>query len=106
MREFAKVSPQIWTSNIGRKIKNLGNEGRIVSLYLLTNPMKSGATADEYRAVIARKYRDWHDTDMQKYLRPATLFNPIKFEQYLGECVVIEEILGRKCKEGSQNESK
>lgn len=38
MREFAKVSPQNWTSDIGRKIKNLGLEARIVSLYLLTNP--------------------------------------------------------------------
>lgn len=36
MREFAKVSPQIWTSDLGRKIKHLGIEARAVSLYLLT----------------------------------------------------------------------
>ena len=38
MREFAKVSPQLWTCDLGRKIKNLGIEARVVSLYLLTNP--------------------------------------------------------------------
>lgn len=57
------------------------------NLKLIIARLKSGATADDCRAVIARKYSDWHGTDMQKYLRPATLFNAVKFEQYLGECV-------------------
>ena len=59
------------------------------NLKLIVARLKSGATIDDCRAVIARKFRDWHGTDMQKYLRPATLFNAVKFEQYLGECVVV-----------------
>jgi len=43
------------------------------------------ATADDIRGVIARKTRQWANTDMAKYLRPATLFKAEKFEQYMGE---------------------
>lgn len=58
------------------------------NLRLIVSRLKSGVTADECRAVIARKYRDWNeDEKMKKFLRPATLFNPAKFEQYLGDCV-------------------
>ena len=38
MREFAKISPQIWISEHGRKIKRMGIEAQLVSIYLLTNP--------------------------------------------------------------------
>jgi uncharacterized phage protein (TIGR02220 family) len=61
------------------------------NINLIVGRLKSGATVDDCRAVIARKFRDWSGTEMQKYLRPATLFNAMKFEQYLGECVVVEE---------------
>jgi uncharacterized phage protein (TIGR02220 family) len=71
---------------------------------LVVTRLKSGASVDECRAVIARKYRDWHGTDMQKYLRPATLFNAIKFEQYLGECVVLDADHAVLMEEGSQDE--
>lgn len=52
--------------------------------------LKSGVTPDQCRAVIAMKYREWQGTDMKKWLRPATIFNATKFEQYLGECVAPE----------------
>jgi uncharacterized phage protein (TIGR02220 family) len=38
MREFAKISPQIWINESGRKIKKLGPETFFVSFYLLSNP--------------------------------------------------------------------
>lgn len=57
------------------------------NIKLIISRLKSGATVEDCRAVIARKYSDWHGTEMQKYLRPATIFNAVKFEQYLGECV-------------------
>ena len=42
----------------------------------------------ELRTMVARKTRDWkNDPDMNKYLRPATLFNATKCDQYIGECV-------------------
>ena len=38
------------------------------------------------KAVVAIKIRDWgNDPKMKIYLRPATLFNATKFNQYVGE---------------------
>jgi uncharacterized phage protein (TIGR02220 family) len=51
--------------------------------------LKDGATDAECRQVIARKSLDWSgDEKMAVYLRPATLFNRVKFAQYQGELVV------------------
>lgn len=55
------------------------------NLTLIRARLKEGATADDCRAVIARKFREWKGSDMEKYLRPATLFNREKFAQYSGE---------------------
>ena len=41
-------------------------------------------TVDDFKKVIDIKYDEWHDTEMQKYLRPDTLFG-IKFESYLNQ---------------------
>lgn len=43
-----------------------------------------GAKLDDFETVINRKYRQWHGTDMEKYLRPETLFGT-KFDSYLNE---------------------
>lgn len=40
---------------------------------------------EDIKGVIARKTREWLNTDQGKWLRPATLFNATKFEQYIGE---------------------
>lgn len=67
-----------------------GREYRPVTsnLKLIIGCLRSGATIEQCRQVIAKKCRDWKkDPKMMEYLRPATLFNPIKFEQYLGELV-------------------
>lgn len=71
---------------------------------LVVARLNSGAGVDDCRAVIARKCRDWYGTEMQKYLRPATLFNAVKFEQYLGECVVEDAADEELKEEGSQDE--
>ncbi len=42
-------------------------------------------SASDLKGVIARKTREWLNTEHAKYLRPATLFNATKFEQYIGE---------------------
>lgn len=49
--------------------------------------LKSGATEQDCKTLICRKIHDWRGTEMERYLRPATLFNKTKFEQYLGELV-------------------
>lgn len=41
-----------------------------------------GLTIDDFKAVIEKKCAEWKGTDMEKYLRPETLFGT-KFESYL-----------------------
>ena len=64
----------------GRSYRPVG-----VNLDLIVARLKDGATPANIRGVIARKVREWHGTEFEKFLRPATLFNRTKFEQYLGE---------------------
>lgn len=48
--------------------------------------IREGATDNLCRAVIIRQVKKWKgDKTMDSYLRPATLFNRTKFEQYAGE---------------------
>lgn len=50
--------------------------------------LREGATAGDCKQVIAKKVREWGtDEKMEPYLRPATLFNRTKFDQYVGELV-------------------
>lgn len=46
--------------------------------------VNDGATEDDFNTVIDKKCAEWLGTDMQRYLRPLTLFGP-KFDQYLGQ---------------------
>lgn len=56
-----------------------------VNLKFILARMKEGYTTDEIRAVVAMKCREWTGNDkMDPYLRPATLFNCEKFNQYAG----------------------
>jgi|GEM_PF-1314138 len=62
------------------------------NLKLIMARLKTGATVVDCRQVIAKKTREWKgDAKMAEYLRPATLFNATKFEQYMGELVVVPE---------------
>lgn len=45
--------------------------------------LKEGFTIDDFKTVIDKMCVEWINTDMQKYLRPDTLFRPSKFESYL-----------------------
>ena len=58
----------------------------LANLNMIRARLKEGYTADELRQVVAKKCREWRgDSFMEKYLRPATLFNATKFAQYSGE---------------------
>ncbi|CAK8054145.1 conserved phage C-terminal domain-containing protein [Eupransor demetentiae] len=46
--------------------------------------VKEGFTADDFKKVIDNKVSEWQGTDMEKYLRPETLFGT-KFESYLNQ---------------------
>lgn len=61
------------------------------NLKLITARLKSGATPSECYQVVAKKSREWKgNAEMDQYLRPATLFNATKFEQYVGELVATD----------------
>jgi uncharacterized phage protein (TIGR02220 family) len=48
--------------------------------------LESGVDFQDLKSVIAKKCREWlGDPKMENFLRPATLFNKTKFEQYVGE---------------------
>jgi len=55
------------------------------NLKLIRARLQSGASIQDCFSVIIRQDFEWKSTEMEKYLRPATLFNSTKFEQYLGE---------------------
>lgn len=46
--------------------------------------LKEGYTVDDFKMVIGKKFEEWHGTDMEKFLRPETLFAG-KFESYLNQ---------------------
>jgi uncharacterized phage protein (TIGR02220 family) len=47
--------------------------------------LKEGSSVEEMKQVIARKSSEWLGTTMEKYLRPETLFNATKYNQYAGQ---------------------
>ena len=49
--------------------------------------LKEGYTVDDFKKVIDNKCSEWAGTDMEKYLRPETLFGT-KFESYLNQKVL------------------
>lgn len=57
-----------------------------VNLGLIRARLADGVQPYQLKAIVSRKTREWGaDPAMAKYLRPATLFNKTKCEQYLGE---------------------
>lgn len=55
------------------------------NLRLVKARLAEGATPDEIKAVIDMKAKEWSGTDSAKYLRPETLFNATKYNQYAGQ---------------------
>ena len=49
--------------------------------------LKEGYTVDDFKVVIDKKFEEWNGTDMEKFLRPETLFAG-KFESYLNQRIV------------------
>lgn len=49
--------------------------------------LNEGFTLEDFKTVINKKYDEWAGTEMDKFLRPETLFGT-KFQQYLNQRVV------------------
>lgn len=50
--------------------------------------LNEGFTEQDFYTVIDVKYKEWHGTDMAKFLNPETLFRPSNFEKYLNQAQV------------------
>lgn len=50
---------------------------------LISERIAEGYTFADFMTVIDRKIKDWKGSDYEKFLRPITLFNKRKFENYL-----------------------
>ena len=61
---------------------------------LIKSRWKEGFKLEDFRIVIDKKTKDWINTDMQKYLRPETLFGT-KFEGYLNQNLSTKKITTR-----------
>lgn len=53
-------------------------------LKLISARINDGFTVNDFKTVIDKKKAEWINTDMEKYLRPQTLFGT-KFESYLNQ---------------------
>lgn len=72
----------------GREFKPLNG-----SISDIASRLKEGATVEDCKAVIDRKVSEWGGGDMDKYLRPKTLFSAKNFANYQGESAAAPKIL-------------
>ncbi|MGG7209987.1 conserved phage C-terminal domain-containing protein [Clostridium baratii] len=54
-------------------------------LNLIEKRINEGYEAYNLKKVIKKKYYEWKDTKYEKYLRPSTLFNDDRFDEYLNQ---------------------
>ncbi len=58
----------------------------------ITALLKDGYTVDEIKDVIYIKVLEWkNNPEMAMYLRPITLFNPSKFENYINQVIDVKK---------------
>ena len=91
----AKEEPNIPFKEICEHLNKLTNSNYRSSSKktqeLIKARFNEGYTLDDFKIVIEKKCFEWMNTDMQKYLRPETLFGT-KFEGYLNQQVHIKEL--------------
>ena len=62
----------------GRNFKPVTSQLKFIS-----GRLREGYTVDDMQAVVDFKTKEWEYTDFEMYLRPETLFSPLKFQGYL-----------------------
>lgn len=72
----------------GSKFKPSGT-----SIDLIKARLNEGYTFDDIKRVIDLKVKEWLGTPMDQYLRPSTLFNRTKFQNYAGQKIKKENDL-------------
>jgi uncharacterized phage protein (TIGR02220 family) len=61
----------------------------------LINARLKEYTKREVFDVITKKCAEWKGSEMERYLRPSTLFNATKFDEYLNQKVIDKPAIGR-----------
>lgn len=54
--------------------------------------LDEGYTINDFKTVINKKVDEWKGTDMEKYLRPETIFGT-KFESYLNQKIIAKKVI-------------
>ncbi|MGS0842976.1 conserved phage C-terminal domain-containing protein [Streptococcus dysgalactiae] len=55
------------------------------NINLVKARLNNGYSLDDFKVVVDKKCGEWGNSEMAKYLRPSTLFNASKFENYLNQ---------------------
>jgi uncharacterized phage protein (TIGR02220 family) len=61
----------------------------------LINARLKEYTKREVFDVITKKCAEWKGSEMERYIRPSTLFNATKFDEYLNQKVIDKPVTGR-----------
>ena len=79
--DYAKQVIEYLNQKTGKKFKPVPS-----NLKLINARLGEGHTLEDIFSVVDRKTQEWiSDQTMAQYLRPSTLFNAEKFNQYIGE---------------------
>lgn len=76
---------------LNNKINSNYRNNNKITIRHINARLKEGFTLDDFKLVIDKMYKEWYGTDMQKYLRPETLFGT-KFESYLNREVKKDDL--------------
>lgn len=77
---------------LNEKAKKSFNEHSTTNIRLIKAILKEGYTVDDCYLVIDEQVRNWkNDLQMNKYLRPLTLFRPGNFESYLNDALTRQQ---------------
>ena len=69
---------------------------------LITARYNEGYKLEDFMRVIDTKSSQWLNTDFDKFLRPSTLFNATKFQEYLAEKPSLDKSVVNKNIKNSQ----
>ncbi|MER2169447.1 MAG: conserved phage C-terminal domain-containing protein [Psychrobacillus psychrodurans] len=77
---------------LNKKAEKQFNEHSKTNIRLIKAILKEGYTAEDCYLVIDEQVRNWkNDLQMNKYLRPITLFRPGNFESYLNDALTRQQ---------------
>jgi uncharacterized phage protein (TIGR02220 family) len=87
-------------SQAGTRYKHTDTNRKLINVRL------KEYTKREVFDVITKKANEWRGTEMERYLRPSTLFNATKFEEYLNQKVIDKLSTGRSTQESTRTRDK